>query len=109
MGAFMVPQYPSRSHAECYYSLRNSLGIHSNSLHNIDVDGNDYRNNKFIVGLACEKLLGVSFTGMDTKNSLMTIKLNTKEDNRWNRMHILLTSEQILEVSDSGITVYDRW
>ena len=44
---------------------------------------------------------------MNTKNSLMTIKLQTALDNRADRPHILLTAEQILEISDSGITVFD--
>jgi hypothetical protein len=107
VGAFLMPQYPIRSHAECFYSLRKSLGIQSNSLHSVDIDGNDYRNNKFIVGIDCEKLLGLSFTGMNTKNSLMTVKLKTAEANRANRIHILLFSEQILEINDTGISVYD--
>jgi hypothetical protein len=107
VGAFMIPQYPIRSHAECYYSLRKSLGIQASGLHSIDIDGNEYRNNKFIVGLDCEKLLNLAFTGMNTKNSLMTIKLKTKETNMGNRMHILLTAEQILTISDAGITVFD--
>ena len=58
VGAFMIPQYPIRSHAECFYSLRTNLGIQANSLHSIDINGNDYRNDKFNVGLEREKLLG---------------------------------------------------
>ena len=107
VGAVMMPQYPIRSHAECYYSLKKSLGIQSNTLYNIDIDGNEYRNNKFIVGIDCEKILGLAFTGMNTKNSLMTIKMQTAADNRPDRIHILLTAEMILEISDSGITVFD--
>ena len=72
-----------------------------------DINGNDYRNGKFIVGLDCEKLLGLAFTGMNTNNSLMTVKLKTAELNRANRIHILLFSEQILEVNDTGVSVYD--
>jgi len=67
VGAFMIPQYPIRSHAACFYSLRKSLGIQSNSLHSVDINGNEYRNGKCIVGLDCEKLLGLAFTGMNTK------------------------------------------
>jgi hypothetical protein len=107
IGAFLIPQYPIRSHAECFYSLRKALGIQGNSLHNIDIEGNEYRNNKFIVAMDCEKLLGLAFTGMNTKNSLMTVRMKTEQYNRANRFHILLTSEQILEVSDAGISVFD--
>ena len=105
--AFLIPQYPIRSHSECFYSLRKALGIQSNSLHSVDIEGNEYRNKKFIVAMDCEKLLGLAFTGMNTRNSLMTVKMKTEQYNKANRFHILLTSEQILEVSDSGIQVYD--
>ena len=107
IGAFLIPQYPIRSHAECFYSLSKALGIQSNSLHSVDIEGNEYRNNKFIVAMDCEKLLGLAFTGMNTRNSLMTVKMKTEQYNKANRFHILLTSEQILEVSDSGIQIYD--
>ncbi len=107
VGAFLMPQYPIRSHAECYYSLKKSLGITANSLHVIDIDGNEFRNDKFVVGIDCEKLLGLSFTGMNTKNSLMTVKFKTNTTNQANRMHILLFTEQILEINDTGVSVYD--
>ena len=102
-----MPQYPIRSHAECYYNLRKSLGIQANSLHSVASNGNEYRNDRFIVGFDCEKLLGVAFIGMNTKNSLMTIRLKTAEANGASRMHIVLAAEQILEISDAGITCYD--
>jgi hypothetical protein len=107
VGSFLIPQYPIRSHAECYYSLRKALGVQSNGIANIDIDGNKYRNNKFIVGLDCEKLLGLAFTGMNTQNSLMTVRMKTLNTNKANRFHILLTAEMILEVADAGITVFD--
>ena len=102
-----MPQYPIRSHAECYYSLEQSLGIAANSLHGIDIDGNEYRNDKFIVGIDCEKLLGLSFTGMNTKHSLMTVKFKTAQANQANRMHILLFTENMLEINDTGVSIYD--
>ncbi len=102
-----MPQYPIRSHAECYYSLKKGLGIAANSLHGVDIDGNEFRNDKFIVAIDCEKLLGLSFTGMNTKTSLMTVKFKTNTANQANRMHILLFTEQLLEINDTGLSVYD--
>ncbi len=102
-----MPQYPISSQAECFYSLRKSWDIQANSGNSVDIKGNDYRNDKFIVGIDCEKLLGLAFTGMNTKNSLMTVKLKTAEANRANRIHILLFSENILEINDTGVSVYD--
>ena len=49
IGSKMYPEYPIRSHAECFYNLRKSLGVHANSLHAVDIKGNNYRNNKFVV------------------------------------------------------------
>ena len=77
LGAFLIPQYPIRSHSECFYSLRKALGIQANSLHSVDIEGNEYRNNKFIVALYCEKLVGLALTGMNTKNSVMTVRMKT--------------------------------
>jgi hypothetical protein len=107
IGSKLFPEYPMKSHAECYYSLRKSLGVQANNLHNIDITGTDYRNNKFIVGFDTEKLLGLAFTGYNTRNSLMTMRLKTKDDRMPNRMHIVLLAEQIMEVGDVGIMVYD--
>ena len=101
-----MPQYPIRSHSECFYSLRKSLGIQANSLHSVDINGR-LQKNKFIVEIDCEKLLGLSFTGINTKNSLMTVKLKAAEANRANRIHILLFSENIVGLNDTGISVHD--
>ena len=108
IGSKLFPEYPIKTHAEAFYSLRKALGIQVNNLHSIDMDGNEYRNNKFIVGIDTEKLLGLSFTGMNTRNNLMTVHLKTGVDaNKADRMHIILLAEQILELGDTGSTVYD--
>ena len=108
IGAKLFPEYPIKSVAECFYSLRKSLGIQANNLHSIDIDGNQYRNNKFIVGFDTEKLLGLSFTGMNTHNNLMTVLLKTQVgDYQADRMHIVLLAEQIVELADAGAMVWD--
>jgi hypothetical protein len=107
IGSFLIPQYPIRSHAECFYSLRKTLGLQSDLQNSIDIDGNEYRNNRFIVAMDCEKILGLAFTGTNTKNSLMTVRMKTERENQANRFHILLTAEMVIEVSDAGIAVFD--
>ena len=77
IGSKLFPDFPDRSHAEAVHSLRKSLGVQSNHLHSIDITGAEYRNNKFIAGFDTEKLLGLSFTGTNTKNNMMTIFLQT--------------------------------
>ncbi len=72
------------------------------------MDGNAYRNNKFIVGIDTEKLLGLSFTGMNIRSNLMTVHLKTQDTvYKADRMHIILLAEQIVELGDTGSMVYD--
>ena len=86
----------------------NPWGVHANSLHSIDIKGPDYRNRKFVVGFDTEKMLELAFTGANTKNKLMTIQFKTKNpEGQASRMHIVLVAQQIIEVSDSGITIFD--
>ncbi len=58
--------------------------------------------------LAQRKLLGLSFKGMNTRNTLMTVHLKSQTgDYKAGRMHIILSAEQILELGDTGSMVYD--
>jgi hypothetical protein len=108
IGSKLLPEYLIRSHAECFYNFRKALGIQANSLHAIDISGHAYRSNRFVCGIDCEKMLGLAFTGQNTKNALVTVKTQTASgDYLANRMHIVLFSEQIVEIFDSGITVFD--
>ena len=67
-----------------------------------------YRKNQFIIGIDTEKLLGLSFTGMNTRNNLMTVLMKTQEgDYKADRMHIVLLAEQILELGDTGCMVFN--
>ena len=52
-------------------------------------------------------MLGLAFTGINTKNSLMTVKLKTMGGEfQATRMHIVLVAQQVVEVSDTGITLF---
>ena len=82
--------------------------MHSNSWHSVDLKGDDYRNHKFVVGFDTERMLGLAFTGANTKHSLMTIEFQVPGgDKQAPRMHIGLVSQQIFEIGDSGITIFD--
>ena len=84
------------------------MGVHANSLHTVDIKGDDYRNHKFVVGFDTEEMLGLAFTGYNTKNSLITIKFKANGgENQASRMHIVVVAQQSIEVSDSGITIFD--
>ena len=108
IGSKLYPEYPIKSHAECFYNLRKSLGVQANTHHALDIEGHEYRNNKFVVGFDTEKMLGLAFTGTNTKNSLMTVKFKTEGgEHQASRMHIVLVAQQVIDVSDTGITIYD--
>ena len=108
IGSKLYPEYLINSHAECFYNLRKSLGVQANDLHALDIKGHEYRNHNFVVGFDIEKMLGLASTGINTKNSLMTIRLKTlAEEYKPSRMHIVLVAQQVIEVSDTGITIVD--
>ncbi len=107
IGAKLFPEYPIKTHAEAFYLLRKALGIQVNNWHGVDIEGNEYGNNKFIFGVDIEKLLGLSFTWMNTRNNLMTVHLkNQAGAYKADRLHIIFLAEQILEFGDTGSMVY---
>ncbi len=69
---------PIKTHSEALYSLRKSLSVHTRILCNIDINGNGYRNNKFIVGVDAETFWGLSFTRINTRNKLVTVHLTSQ-------------------------------
>ena len=61
-----------------------------------------------LLALILKEMLGLAFTGINTKDSLMTINLQTDDgEHQATRMHIVLVPQQVLEVSDTGITIFD--
>ena len=105
----MFPEYPIINQSECFlYNLRKALGIQANSLHALDINGQSYRSNIFIWGIDGESMLGLAFAGQNNKNALMTVKLQPGSgDVLANRMHIILVSQQVVEISNSGISLFD--
>ena len=76
-----------------------------------------YRDYKFILGTDCEKVLDAGFTGLNTRaGDLLTVSLKYADKgtlegaiypNLADRIHIVLHSDQILEIRDSGCQVFD--
>jgi hypothetical protein len=127
IGSKLFPEYPIRSHQEAYYQLKKTLGVQASSVHNFDINAAQYRDHRFILGTDCEKVLDAGFTGINTRaGDLMTVKLKYNSRglpaiagrpdafNAWiptcrlaDRMHIVLHSDQILEIRSSGCQVFD--
>ena len=110
IGSKLFPEYPIRSHAEAYYQLRKTLGKHDQ--HNsFNITQHEYRCRKMILGIDMEKVLEAGYTGINTRSGdLMSIRFDhaSSLDAEWaTQMHVILTSDQILEVRDSGVQVFD--
>ena len=110
IGSKLFPEYPIRSHAEAYYQLRKTLGKHDQ--HNsFNITQHEYRCRKFIMGIDMEKVLEAGYTGINTRaGDLMNIRFDHKSTvsaTYATSMHIVLTSDQILEIRDSGVQVFD--
>ena len=114
IGSYLFPEYRIRSHAEAFYNLQKTLGIRSNSMHNFNVSGDEYRRDKLILGIDTEKILEAGFSGLSTRSGdLMTVLFKYNSDGGAgtprlaDRMHIVLHSDQILEVHSHGVRVLD--
>ncbi len=113
IGSKLFPEYPIRSHNEAYYQLKKTLGVQASAVHNFDIAPVQYRDHKFILGTDCEKVLDAGFTGINTRaGDLMSVRLKYADKGTNNRrladrIHIVLHSDQILEIRDSGCQVFD--
>ena len=75
IGSKSLPEYPIRGHAACFCNSRKAFGVQANSLDVIHINGLSYRSNRISCGIDCERMLGLAFTGQNTKSALMTVKL----------------------------------
>ena len=111
LGSKLYPEYPVRSHQEMYYQLRKCLGHQSSSLHSFDIDSHEYRNYKFIMGIDMERVLEAGFTGMNTRaGDILNIRFDHNDSTAANwatSMHIVLHSDNIMEIRDAGVQVWD--
>ena len=111
IGSKLFPEYPVRSHTEAYYNLKKTLGVQASSVHNFNISPIEFRDYKMILATDCERVLNAGFTGINTRaGDLLTVKLkyNSNDADRLaDRIHIVLHSDQILEIRDSGCQVFD--
>ena len=109
----MFPEYPCRSQAQSYYELRKALGIASSPFHSISITPQQYINDHYIVAVDTEKIIEAGFTGLNSKaGDLMTIRVKsagatTIPANFATKMYIVLHSDNILEIRETGSQVFD--
>ena len=111
IGSKMFPEYPCRSMAETFYQLKKALGIHGSAFHSVAITDEQYRNDHFIIGVDTEKILEADFTGLNTKaGDLMVVRgegSNAFMDRKAHSIYIILHTDHILEIRDSGCQVFD--
>ena len=112
IGSKMFPEYPCRSMAETFYQLKKALGIHGSAFHSVAITDEQYRNDHFIIGVDTEKILEAGFTGLNTKaGDLMVVRgkgANANLATNWaTQIYIVLHTDQVLEIRDSGCQVFD--
>lgn len=115
IGPKMFPEYPCRSLAQSFYELKKSLGIASSSFHSIAITRAQYMNDHFIIGFDTEKIIEAGFSGLNSKaGDLMSIRVKSAgstslSDSFANatKMYITLHTDNILEIRDTGVQVFD--
>lgn len=111
IGSKMFPEYPCRSLAETFYQLKKALGIHGSAYHSVAINPKQFRNDHFIIGIDTEKILEAGFTGLNTRaGDLMVVRAKGANANmtQWaNSIYIIMHTDQILEIRDTGAQVFD--
>jgi hypothetical protein len=111
VGSKLFPEYPCKTVKEAFYQLRKCLGIHNSTWHSIDISDSDYRSNRFIFGIDCEKMLAAGFTGLNTKaGDLMTVRakyLGSDSSFVPDTLYMVMHSDQILNIRDTGVEVLE--
>ena len=111
LGSAVYPQYPIRSLAEAFYSLRKTLGIANSG--SLNVSKKSFMQNKFFLATDLEKLLDASFTGYNSRSGdILTIKLRNAWDGSAtasapSQIHTVLHYDGVLQISDVGATVLE--
>ena len=113
LGSKLYPEYPCNSITQCFYHLRKALNLPTFHQHSMNINFKQYRDRQFIFGFSFERLADSSYTSISTragqqmllrvKPAGATIPANDMPDT----MYITILSEQILEIKDLGLKVFD--
>ena len=114
VGSKLFPEYPLRSLSESYAQLKKAVGILGSNFHSMSVTPTQYRNEHFVAGIDTEKSIGASWTGLSTRaGDLLSVRVKAQDKSTLlsvgmpDTLFIVLHSDNILEVSDGGCSVYD--
>ena len=113
LGSKLYPEYPCNSITQCLYHLGKALNSPMFHQHSTNINFKQYRDRQFIFAFSFEKVPDSSYTGINTragqqmllrvKPAGATIPANEMPD----KLYITMLSEQILEIKDLGLKVFD--
>ena len=71
-----------------------------------------YHYDHFVVGIDTEKAIGASWTGISTRaGDLLSVRVKStgsmSATDMTSQVHIVLHSENMLEITNAGVSVYD--
>ena len=108
------PVFPTRNGSEQLYQLKKSLGIHGSNFHSISIDKVEkYVSNHFIFGIDTEKVLGASFSGINCRQDLITVKAKPMSGaldataELPDQIYVVLQPDYVLEIRETAWLVID--
>jgi hypothetical protein len=114
IGSKLFPEYPVESLAEAFAALKKTAKDTKSDFHALRINAKSYASNKFIMATTTSKVNDAGFTGLNTRSGdLMTIKANvskgssTATANKPTGLFTVLESDQIIEIRDVGVSVFD--
>ena len=113
LGSKLYPEYPCNSLTQCFYHLRKALNLPMFHQHSMSIDFKQYRDRQFIFAFSFEKVPDSSYTGINTRagqQMLLKVKpINSSvaDGVMPDQVYITMLSEQILEIKDLGLKVFD--
>jgi hypothetical protein len=112
VGNKTFPIFPIRSASEAFAQLKKALGVHGSSFHSFSIDDiRKYCCDHFIIGIDTEKVLGASFSGINCRQDLITIKGKPANGNAFARnigkIWITLQADYVVEIRETGSLVID--
>ena len=111
LGSKKYPEYDIQAHSEAMYQLKKAVGIQSSDVHSFDINARQYRDQRCILAIDMERVLGAAYTGTNTRaGDLLSVKYEYKVSDAarlGDRMQIVLHSDQIMEIRDGGVQIFD--
>ena len=113
LGSKLYPEYPCNSITQCFYHLRKALNLPMFHQHSMNINFKQYRDRQFIFAFSFEKVPDSSYTGINTRAGqqlLLRVKpagATIPATEMPDTMYITMLSEQILEIKDLGLKVFD--